>query len=129
MNEQTTIRALTAVARDWGPLWSCVALFIIYQIAQHIHFRRKRSTYAKSDQAQDLEIEKLRTGRENILEDISELRIQHEKELADFRVELEKRTTYTWMEAKVLPRIDQLTATVAEFRTTVELLIKHGIGK
>lgn len=124
MTEQTTIQGLTEVARDWGPLWTCVALIIIYHILDKIRIARKRSQYNEADKKRDHEIEKLRIARGDMLEKLSALEIQHQKELADFRVELEKRATYTWMEAKVLPKIDKLTDTVAKFEATVEILVK-----
>ena len=129
MTEQTTIRELTAIARDWGPLWSIAALFVIYQIAQTIHFKRKRSKYNQYDKQRDNEIERLREARGEILKEISDLKLKHSEQMGDFRVELEKRTTYEWFEEKVLPKIDQLTTSVIEFKTTMELLIKQGGGK
>jgi len=128
MTEQTTIRALAAVARDWGPLWTIATLFAIYLIAEKIYHHRKRSQYNILDKQRDHEIQKLRTARGEILHELSEAKLDFEKRIADIRVELEKRTTYTWMEEKVLPRIDKLTTTVAEFKSTVDLLIKQGFN-
>lgn len=128
MTEQTTIRAMMDVARDWGPLWTCVGLYLLHQIIQGWHFKRKRAAYSEADKQRDIEIATLRQSKGKMLTDISDLKIEHEKQFSNFRVELEKRTTYNWMESKVLPRIDELTKTVHEFKSTVELLIKQGLG-
>lgn len=122
MTEQTTIREVIAVAREWGPLWSCVALFVIYQIAQTLHFKRKRLKYDRYDKQRDIEIKSL-------VKDINDLKLKQAEQMGDFRVELEKRTTYEWFEEKVLPKIDQLTTSVSEFKATIDLLIKQGVGR
>lgn len=143
MTEQTTIRAGISLFRDWGPLWSCVALYILYQIFEKIRIYRRRSQYNEADRRRDKEIEKLRTARGEILQELSEIKIAHEKEISktkegisalklsyekrisDVRVELEKRTTYAWMEEKVIPKIDKLTEAVHTFQVFADILIKR----
>lgn len=122
MTAQSTMRDAIALGRDWGPLWSCVVLFIFYQIAQAWHFRKKRTRYNEFDKLRDEKIEELQ-------EKIHEVRLDHAEQFADFRVQLEKRTTFTWMEEKVLPKIDKLAETVSSFKATVDLLIEKGFGK
>lgn len=120
----STLKTFLQLLIEWGPYAGLAALWIVYQIIRTMQFKKKLSQYNEADAKRDKEIEKLRVARGEILERLGALELQHQKELADFRVELEKRTTYTWMESKVLPRIDELAKSTYELTTVVQILVK-----
>ena len=127
MFEQHTARDIIAVAKDWGPLWTIAALLLILHIIQAVYLKRKGTKYNETDARRDQEIQTLRESKGRILTEINEMKLEHSKQMADFRVELEKRASYNWMETKIIPQMVIMQTTLTEVKTKVELIItKNG---
>lgn len=114
--EQETIKQGLNIMEQWGPSAIIIFLGAIIQVIYAWNVKKNAVDPTKEQATQILEhadsLKIIRERQHKNVEDIAIMKVYFERTLADFRVELERRVTFHWLEDKLLPKIDDIVTRV-----------------